>query len=223
MTLRKFTEFIGFYELIICKGGKCLENKEFGYARVSTTHQSTDRQVEALKEYGINERDIIIDKQSGKDFNRSGYLSLKENILRRGDTLVIKELDRLGRNKQMIKEELEYFKAHDIRVKILNIPTSLVDVDGQNWIMEMISNILIEVMSSIAEEERLKNHQRQSEGIIAAKARGVKFGRPAITKPDNYDEVMHRLSLGEIRAVEAMELLGVHKTSFYKLKKLYPI
>lgn len=142
---------------------------EFGYARVSTSHQNTDRQIEALLEYGIPERNIIVDKQSGKDFERVGYLALKNTMLRAGDTLVIKELDRLGRNKQMIKEELEWLKAHEIRVKILNVPTSLMECDGQDWILEMVSNILIEVMASIAEEERLKNHQRQSEGIQAAK------------------------------------------------------
>lgn len=197
--------------------------KEFGYARVSTTHQNTDRQIDALLEYGIDERNIIVDKQSGKDFNRVGYLALKNTMLRSGDTLVIKELDRLGRNKKMIKEELEWFKAHGIRVKILNVPTSLIDVDGQDWVMDMVSNILIEVMSSIAEEERLKNHQRQAEGIDAARAKGVKLGRPTLKKPDNYDEVMQKVFSGELKAVEAIKLLGVGKTSFYKLKKIYTV
>lgn len=198
-----------------------MQTKEFGYARVSTTHQNTDRQIEALKEYGIDERDIIIDKQSGKDFNRQGYLTLKNSMLRSGDTLVIKELDRLGRDKQMIKEELEWFKAHNIRVKILNVPTSLIDVEGQDWVMQMVSNILIEVMSSIAEEERLKNHQRQREGIDAARAKGVTFGRPTIAKPEGYEAVMEMVQTGELKSVEAMKILGVKKTSFYKLKKMY--
>lgn len=195
--------------------------KEFGYARVSTTHQNTDRQVDALLEYGIEERNIIIDRQSGKDFERVGYLALKNTMLRSGDTLVVKELDRLGRNKQMIKEELEWFKAHGIRVKILNVPTSLMECKGQDWILDMVSNILIEVMSSIAEEERLKNHQRQSEGIMAAKNKGVVFGRPNIRKPENYEAVMEKVVAGELKAVEAMRELGVKKTTFYKLKKLY--
>ena len=219
----KVHQTLGLLRTHIMKGVNILQSKEFGYARVSTAHQNTDRQIDALKEYGINERDIIVDKQSGKDFNRMGYQSLKENMLRTGDTLVVKELDRLGRNKQMIKEELEYFKANGIRVKILNIPTTLIEVDGQDWVMEMVSNILIEVMSSIAEEERLKNHQRQSEGIEAARAKGVEFGRPKIKKPENYEEVMQKVSIGEIKAVDAMKLLGVRKTSFYKLKKLYPV
>ena len=120
--------------------------KEFGYARVSSTSQSLDRQIEALLDYGIEERNIIVDKQSGKDFNRTGYLSLKENLLRSGDTLVVKELDRLARNKQLIKEELEWFRANNIRVKILNVPTSLIDCGDQSWVLDMVSNILIEVM-----------------------------------------------------------------------------
>ncbi len=198
-----------------------MQNKQFGYARVSTNHQTVDRQVDALIDFGVPERDVIIDYQSGKDFNRRGYLSLKENMLRRGDTLVVKELDRLGRNKQMIKEELEYFKAHGIRVKILNVPTTLIDIDGQDWVMEMISNILIEVLSSIAEEERLKNHQRQSEGIASAKSKGVIFGRPTVRKPENYEFVMSQVSNGQIKAVDAMRILGIKKTTFYKLKKLY--
>ena len=195
--------------------------KEFGYARVSTTHQNTDRQIDALLEYGIDERNIIVDKQSGKDFNRVGYQSLKEHLLRQGDTLVVKELDRLGRNKQMIKEELEYFKAQGIRVKILQVPTSLMECDGQEWILDMVSNILIEVMASIAEEERLKNHQRQAEGIASAKSKGVTFGRPTIRKPEKYELVMGQVTSGEITAVQAMKMLGVKKTTFYKLKKLY--
>ncbi|MBQ8198957.1 MAG: recombinase family protein [Lachnospiraceae bacterium] len=195
--------------------------KQFGYARVSTAHQNTDRQIDALLEYGVEERNIIIDKQSGKDFERVGYLALKNTMLRSGDTLVVKELDRLGRNKRMIKEELEWFKAHGIRVKILNVPTSLMECEGQDWILEMVSNILIEVMASIAEEERAKNHQRQSEGIQAARNKGVVFGRPTVTKPENYEAVMERVSKREITAVQAMKMMDVHKTTFYKLKKQY--
>lgn len=197
--------------------------KEYGYGRVSTSHQNTDRQVDALIKYGIPERDIIIDHQSGKDFNREGYLALKNSMLRSGDTLVVKELDRLGRDKRMIKEELEYFKANGIRIKILNIPTTLMDIDGNDWILDMVSNILIEVLSTLAEEERVKNHQRQREGIDAAMAKGVEFGRPKLKKPDNYDDVMAKVVEGEITGVQAMKLMGVKKTSYYKLKKMYPV
>ena len=198
-----------------------MQSKQFGYARVSTSHQNTDRQVAALVEYGVEERDIIVDYQSGKDFNRKGYLSLRDNMLRSGDTLVFSELDRMGRNKTMIKEELQWFKANGIRVKVLNIPTTLIDIEGNDWVLEMVSNILIEVLSTIAEEERVKNHQRQEEGIASAKAKGVVFGRPTVKRPENYEIVMNKVALGEITAVHAMQLMGIHKTTFYKLKKLY--
>lgn len=195
--------------------------KEFGYARVSTAHQREDRQVQALLDYGIEERNIVVDKESGKDFNRLGYLSLKEKWLRQGDTLVVKELDRLGRNKAKIREELEWFRAEGIRVKILNVPTTLLDCEGQDWVLDMVSNILIEVMASVAEEERVKIHRRQEEGIAVAKARGVVFGRPVVAKPDNFEMVMALVDSGQIKAVEAMRELGVKKTTFYKLRQAY--
>ena len=195
--------------------------KEFGYARVSTVQQHEDRQVQALLEYGVEERNIIADKESGRDFNRLGYLSLKEKLLRPGDTLVVTELDRLGRNKTMVKSELEWFKAEGIRVKILNVPTTLLDCEGQDWVLDMVSNILIEVMASVAEEERFKIHRRQEEGIAVAKAKGVVFGRPSIAKPANYEAVMALVDSGQIKAVEAMRELGVKKTTFYKLRQAY--
>ncbi len=195
--------------------------KEFGYARVSTARQHEDRQVQALLDYGIEERNIVVDKESGKDFNRLGYLSLKEKWLRRGDTLVVKELDRLGRNKAKIREELEWFRAEGIRVKILNVPTTLLDCEGQDWVLDMVSNILIEVMASVAEEERVKIHRRQEEGIAVAKAHGVVFGRPVVAKPDNFEMVMALVDSGQLKAVEAMRELGVKKTTYYKMRRSF--
>ena len=148
----------------------------YGYMRVSTKAQNLNRQEDALLEFGVKKDNIFADKESGKNFNREKYQEMK-GILKRNDVLVIKELDRLGRNKVMIKEELQYFKDNGIRVKILNIPTTLIDIqEGQEWIIDMVNNILLEVMSSIAEEERKKIKERQAEGIAAAKAGGVKFG-----------------------------------------------
>lgn len=190
--------------------------KVFGYARVSTTHQHEDRQVDALLAYGVDARDLIVDKESGKDFNRVGYQSLKENLLRSGDTLVVKELDRLGRNKAAVKNELQDLKAKGIRVKILDLPTTLIDCEGQDWVLDMLTNVLIEIMASIAEEERVKIHRRQEEGIAAAKAKGVVFGRPAIVKPDNFEEIIALVDSGKMRPVDAMQALGMKKTSFYK-------
>ena len=195
--------------------------KQFGYARVSSSHQREYRQIEALLQYGVEERNIIIDKQSGKDFNRVGYLSLKENLLRPGDEIVVKELDRLGRNKAMIKSELEWFKAQSIRVKILDVPTTLIDCGGQDWVLDMVSSIIIEVLASVAEAERNKIHSRQIEGIEVAKAKGVRFGRPSIVKPDGFEDVMSLVDSGQMKAVEAMRELGVKKTTYYKLRQMY--
>lgn len=197
-----------------------MERKVFGYARVSSAHQKEDRQVEALRNYGIAERNIIIDKESGKDMNRQGYQSLKHTLLRKGDILVVKELDRLSRRKSDIKLELENLKDMGVQIKILNIPTTLVDFpEEQSWVLEMVNNILIEVMGSIAEEERNKIRQRQREGIDMALSNGIAFGRPNIQKPENWEEIMVQVEKREITSVQAMKILGLKKTSFYKLRK----
>lgn len=195
-----------------------MDNKVYGYARVSTREQNEDRQIEALKVFGVPEQNIIIDKASGKDTEREGYQYLKRQILRNGDTLVIKELDRLSRNKTDIKRELEEFKEMGIRVKILDIPTTLTEFPPeQEWILDMINSILIEVLGSIAENERNKIRSRQREGIEAAKKKNVRFGRPAVEKPDNWDSVITKVRNGEIKAVEAIQELGISRSSYYRL------
>lgn len=176
--------------------------REVGYARVSTKEQNLARQIEALKQY-VPEEMIVVDKESGKDLNRDGYKSLKVGLgkLVKGDTLYVMSIDRLSRNKEDIKGELEYFRKAGVRVKILNLPTTMIDVDaGQDWVMDMVSNILIEVYSSIAEQERLTIKQRQAEGIrsmpvdalsgkrISARTGNV-VGRPKATFPQNWEEV----------------------------------
>ena len=195
-----------------------MKNKTFYYARVSTKQQHEDRQLAVFYDMGADERDIIIDKESGKDFNRQGYTALKTGMLRDGDTLVIKSLDRLSRNKYDIKKELEYFKEHGIRLKIIDIPTTMMDLpEGQEWVFDMVNNILIEVLGTIAQQERETIKARQSEGITVAKSKGVKFGRPAATYPANWNEVCARWQAGEITATKAMQLTGTKRTTFYKL------
>jgi DNA invertase Pin-like site-specific DNA recombinase len=197
-----------------------MSSKTFYYGRVSSKTQNDDRQILAFKELGADDRDIIIDTESGKDMNRPGYLTLKNNMLRPGDTLIIKELDRLSRNKADIKNELIYFKENNIRLKILDIPTTMMEFPGeQSWILEMVNNILIEVLGSIAEDERDRIRKRQKEGIAAAKAKGVKLGRPAVQPPSNWESTIRRWQNGEIKAVEAMKLTGIKKNTFYKLVK----
>lgn len=195
-----------------------MDNRTFYYARVSSKDQNLDRQLAAFKALGADERDIITDKESGKDFNRAGYQALKNGMLRQGDTLVIKSLDRLSRNKRDIKSELEWFKTNNIRLKVIDLPTTMMDLpDGQEWVFEMVNNILIEVLGTIAEQERATIKSRQAEGITAAKAKGVKFGRPTLQVPDNWNEVYTQWKNGEITAKVAMERTKTKRTSFYKL------
>ena len=196
-------------------------NKTFGYARVSTKEQHLDRQIKALLDCGVDERDIVTDKASGVDLDRPGYQALKNSMLRDGDTLVVKSLDRLSRNKEHITQELRYFKEHHIQVRVIDLPTTMIQLPtGQEWVFEMINNILIEVLSSIAEQERLTIRQRQAEGIAAAKAKGKHLGRPKIEFPANWDAVYERWESGEITAVAAMKELGVKKGTYYRLVHL---
>ncbi len=197
-----------------------MESRTFYYARVSSKEQNLDRQITAFEAMGASSRDIVIDKQSGKSLDRAGYQALKTTMLRKGDTLIIKSLDRLSRNKSDIKRELEYYRDNDIRLKIIDIPTSCIDYpEGQKWILEMVNNILIEVLGTIAQQERETIHQRQAEGIAAAKRKGKKFGRPRQGTPANWDSVITEWQAGSITAKKAMELTGTKRTTFYKLVK----
>ena len=199
-----------------------MDNRTYGYARVSSREQNEDRQLEALIKFGVPEQNIIIDKASGKDTEREGYQYLKRQILRKGDTLVIKELDRLSRNKADIKRELEEFKAAGVRVKILDIPTTLTDFPPeQAWVLEMINAILIEVLGAIAENERNKIQARQREGIDAAKKKNVRFGRPSKPLPDNWREVLAEVRCGNKKPVEAMKELGISRSCYYRLYSTY--
>lgn len=197
-----------------------MDNRTFGYARVSTREQNEDRQIEALTKFGVSKDNIIVDKCSGKDTEREGYQYLKKQILRNGDTLVIKELDRLSRNKADIKKELEYFKEKGVHIRILDIPTTLTDFPPeQMWVMDMINAILIEVLGSIAENERMKIRNRQREGIDAAMKKNVKFGRPSIDKPENFDTVIMQIDSKEISVSDALKILDISRSTYYRLKQ----
>jgi len=201
-------------------GGVFMDNRTFGYARVSSREQHEDRQIEALTNYGVSRDNIIVDKCSGKDTEREGYQYLKKQILRSGDTLVIKELDRLSRSKSDIKQELEYFKNHGVHIRILDIPTTLTDFPPeQMWVMDMINAILIEVLGSIAENERLKIRRRQREGIDAAKKKDIKFGRPTLELPENWEIVMQAVEAKQITVSQAIGQLHISRSSYYRLKQ----
>ena len=193
-----------------------MDNRTFYYARVSSKDQNLDRQLATFKALGADERDIITDKESGKDFNRAGYQALKNGMLRQGDTLIIKSLDRLSRNKRDIKTELEWFKDNNIRLKVIDLPTTMMDLpEGQEWVFEMVNNILIEVLGTIAEQERATIKSRQAEGINTAKAKGVKFGRPSTPLPDNFHEVHQAWRSKKIPLREAALACGMPEGTFY--------
>ena len=209
-------------------------SKTVGYARVSTREQNLDRQIRALEQY-VDKDMIVVDKASGKDLDRPGYQSLKVGIgkLQRGDVLYIKSLDRLSRNKEQVKQELQYYKENGITVRIIDMPTTMMTYpDEQAWIGEMITNVLIEVLASIAQVERETIKKRQLEGLEAmpvdtvtgkrySRKTGKPIGRPLICYPEGWEEAYHMWTNGAITATKAREVLGLKKNTFYKLVKTY--
>ena len=195
-----------------------MKNKVFGYARVSSKEQNEKRQLEAFKDFNIDERDIYIDKQSGKDFNRNQYNILK-NVLRENDVLVIKSIDRLGRNYNMIIDEWKDI-TKNIKADIVVIDMPLLDTrKNKDLLGTFISDLILQILSYVAEQERTFIKQRQKEGIASAKSNGVKFGRPKIEKPDNFDFVVSKWKNKEIKTKDALELLHLRPNTFYTMVK----
>ena len=195
-----------------------MSSKIFGYARVSSKEQNEERQLNAFKEFGIDERDIYIDKQSGKDFNRDNYLVLK-HILRENDLLVIKSIDRLGRNYNMIIEEWKDI-TQNIKADIVVIDMPLLDTrNNKDLLGTFISDLILQILSYVAEQERTFIKQRQKEGIENALNKGVKFGRPKIEKPSNFDNVISQWKKKEIKSKDAMSMLNLKPNTFYNLLK----
>lgn len=195
-----------------------MKNKIFGYVRVSSKEQKEDRQLIAFKEFGIDERDIYIDKQSGKDFNREQYNILK-HILRENDILVIKSIDRLGRNYNMIIDEWKDI-TKNIKADIVVLDMPLLDTrNNKDLLGTFISDLVLQILSYVVEQERTFIKQRQKEGIAVAKNNNVKFGRPRIEKPQNFDVVVSQWKNKKIKSKDAMKLLGLKNNTFYNLIK----
>ena len=194
--------------------------KTFAYCRVSSTDQNEDRQVEAMLALGINERYIFVDKCSGKDFERPQYKALKLQ-LREGDVLVIKSIDRLGRNyKQICEEWREIVRDIKANIKVVDMP--ILDTTRTDGLIgEVISDIVLQLLGYVAEQERAFIKQRQAEGIKLAKEKGKRLGKPPIQYPENWQEVYTIWKSGSITAREAMKRLNLKPTSFYKLAKNY--
>ena len=204
-----------------------MSNRYF-YGRVSSKDQNLARQLESARQYKDIDG-VFTDKQSGKNFARNSYLEMK-SVLLKGDEVVVHSLDRLGRNKEMIKEELAWFKEHGIVVRILDVPTTLIEYPaGQEWVMDMVNNILIEVLGAFAEQERENIRKRQAEGIAAmpvdengrkvSKKTGRGFGRQA-KQPENFTEVLNKQRAGEITLTEALKLTGIGRTKWYELARV---
>ena len=198
---------------------------KYGYARVSTTEQNLDRQLEAIQAAGVEKRYIYYDKVSGKDFNRKGYNTLVGTeqtapVLRAGDTLVILSLDRLGRNYTAIRQQWEYVtKEIGADIEVLDMPLLSTADSNSSLDRRFIADLVLQILSYVAEKERVNIKERQRQGIEAAKAKGKKLGRPKTKKPDNWDSVYHKWQAGEITATEAIRQLGLKKSTFYAFVK----
>ena len=193
----------------------------YGYIRVSTREQNEDRQLIALREMGVPECNIFMDKQSGKDFNRPAYRNLLRK-LKKDDLLYIKSIDRLGRNYGEILEQWRILtKEKQVDIVVLDMP--LLDTRrGKDLMGTFLSDIVLQILSFVAENERTTIHQRQAEGIASARARGVRFGRPPKPLPDNFREMCRRWQAGEMTCTAAAKSCGMALTTFrYQAVKLY--
>lgn len=192
---------------------------KYGYVRVSSKEQNIDRQMTAMKEQGIPKEKVFIDKATGKNFNRKGYRKMLRKV-KTGDELFIKSIDRLGRNYDEIIEQWKVI-TKDKGVNIIVIDFPLLDtrkkVNGLTGIF--IADLVLQVMSYVAQIERENTHKRQMEGIREAKKKGVQFGRKSIAKPDNYGEVVALWKDGKISLREGAKLLGISHTTFSKWLK----
>lgn len=196
-------------------------NKVWAYVRVSSKDQNIDRQINEVLPLVSTESHVIVEHASGKNFERIKYQSLK-NLMDNGDTLIIKSLDRLGRNYTQIKEEWYDLQKKGIFIKILDMP--LLDTSkyiNDNLMAAFLNNIVLEVLSYVAENERKNIRQRQKEGIEIAKKKGKHLGRPRAEYPDNWESIYYDYKNGKIKAVDAIRLSNLKKTTFYKLIKQY--
>lgn len=192
---------------------------KYGYVRVSSKEQNIDRQMEEMFKMGLNLNSIFIDKQSGKDFNRENYQRLK-NALQKGDLLIIKSIDRLGRNYDMIIEEWKDIINHK-QADIVVIDMPLLDTrnEGRNLVGKFISDIVLQILSFVAENERDNIRKRQAEGIKIAKEQGKHLGRPKLNLPNNFNKVAFKYLNKMISLESALNSLKMTKSTFYKYLK----
>ena len=193
----------------------------YAYIRVSSRTQNIDRQLEELKNFKVINKNIFIDYQSGKDFNRVNYIKLIKKI-KKDDLLIIKSIDRLGRNYTMITEEWQKITKH-IGANILVIDMPLLDTrnNTNSLLNKFINDLVLQLLSFVAENERINIKERQAEGIKIAKEKGVVFGRPKIQLPLNTFNIVKKYKNKKINSYDASKLLGVSRSTFYRLLKNY--
>lgn len=193
----------------------------YGYIRVSSVDQNTDRQLIALKERSVPEENIFIDKQSGKDFQRPEYLALLEKM-KEGDLLIIKSIDRLGRNYEEILEQWRIItKSMKVDIAVIDMPLLDTSIGKDDLLGNFISDVVLQVLSFVAENERTNIRQRQAEGIAAAKARGVQFGRPPKPLPNNWCTVYQKWKNREITGTAAAKECNMPLATFRYRVELY--
>ncbi|ARJ25670.1 integrase (plasmid) [Bacillus mycoides] len=200
-----------------------MQYKKFGYVRVSSKDQNEERQVENMKHLGIEDRDIFIDKQSGKNMKRENYQMLKR-LARTGDTIVFDSLTRLGRSMNDVLEEFRYFETQRINLQFIKEPFINVNYNGESTndvIQQAVQKATLTILSAFAEKERNDIKQRQAEGIALAKKRGKHLGRPPVQITDRFIEAYEAWQSGKITAVGAMRKYDIKRSSFYKLVKEY--
>ena len=192
---------------------------EYAYIRVSTRTQNIARQLEEIKKFDLPKRNIYIDKESGKDFNRINYQRLIKKI-KKDDLLIIKSIDRLGRNYTMIMEEWQKItKKIGANILVIDMPILDTRQHPENLIGRFIADIVLQLLSFMAENERINIKERQREGIRIAKEKGVKFGRPKVKLPDNKDEIIDKYKRKEITNKEASKILGISRGTFFRILK----
>lgn len=190
-----------------------------GYARVSTKEQNEARQINALKEAGVSERDIYLDKISGKSFDRPEYQRLL-NVIRKGDLIVIPSIDRLGRNYTEIQEQWRYITGElGADIQVLDMPLLDTRAKKDSIDSRFVSDLVLQILSYVAAKERENIKARQAQGIANAKANGVAIGRPKMKRPENWNEVYQKWCDKTITAVAAMKILGLKPNMFYKFVK----
>ena len=194
---------------------------KYAYVRVSTASQNIDRQLEEMFRQDIEFKNIFIDYQSGKDFERRNYQKLIKR-LKKDDLLVIKSIDRLGRDYNMILDEWKKItKIIEADIMVIDMPLLDTRVEGKNLVGKFISDIVLQVLSFVAQNERENIKQRQAEGIRIAKAKGVHMGRPNYVLPNNYEHVINKYIKREINNKEAQQLLNMSRGTFFKYLKIY--